>query len=58
MSVNKKILKELICWLAIVVGATATYLLSNSEGLRFVLFAVCLLGAAGRFDRWIEEEEA
>lgn len=56
MSVNKKILKELICWLAIVVGATATYLLSDSEGLRFVLFAVCLIVAAGKFDAWIEEE--
>lgn len=56
MSINKKILKELICWLAIVVGATATYLLSNSEGLRFVLFAVCLIVAAGKFDAWVEEE--
>ena len=57
MSVNKKNLKEIICWLAVVIGATAVYLLSQSEGIRFVLFATCLFYAAGKFDRWIEEEE-
>lgn len=57
MRVNKKYLKELICWFAIVAGATATYLLTNSEGLRFILFATCLLYASEKFDRWISEED-
>ncbi len=53
---DKIYIMEIICWLAILVVGVGAYLLSKSEGVRFILFAVCLFYAAGKFDRWLEEE--
>ncbi len=53
---DKIYIMEIICWLAILVVGVGAYVLSNSEGVRFMLFAICLFCAAAKFENWLDEE--
>lgn len=57
MSINKKYLMVIICWLCAVIVPVTLYIFINSEWFRFIMFLCFLLYTSGKFEEWISDEE-